>query len=158
MVDPASINLKSNFFNSNTKFPKETVPNFDCNVGLKMSDSEEDDENFENIPSTSSFAAKCLTSLKEKKQEADFSKHQKFTQKLEIAKEHLKNFKSNAFVGDDKTEVDISKLLEQGEIDKESNSKESRVTKSKKHIAESDESDWEEVCGNFILISYTVFE
>lgn len=139
LVDPASINLKSKFFNTISKLPQETAPNFDCNIGLKLSDSEEDDEAA--IPCTSSSAGKKSLHT------ADFSNHQKFNQNLEMAKEHLKNFNSNAFVGNNNAEIDVTKLLAQGEIDKESTAKKCSVIKSKKHIAESDDSDWEEVTG-----------
>lgn len=131
LVNPNEIDLASDFFNPNKIVAASNVPDFDCNVGLNLSDSEE--EIFEDVPSTSRDAAAKLL---------DFNTHENFNKDLENAKEHLRNFKSTNF-GQDNCEVDVTKLLAIGEpslaVKKSSKKKRKQVSIS------SDESDFEEV-------------
>ncbi len=129
LVNPNEIDLASDFFDPN-KIVEKNVPQFDCNVGLNLSDSEE--EIFQPVPSTSQAGAVKLL---------DFNAHDNFHKELENAKEQLQNFKSTNF---GQEEIgDVTKLLAIGEPSLVA--KKSSQSKRKKVFSSSDESDFEEV-------------
>lgn len=130
LVNPNELDLASDFFNPD-KAVASNVPNFDCNVGVSLSDSDEE-ETFEAVPSTSAAAAKFM----------DFDSHHSFQRNLENAKEQLRNFKSKDF-GQDNCDVDVNKLLAIGEPSLVA--KKSTKSKRKEVMSSSDESDFEEV-------------
>lgn len=118
--------MASDFFDPN-KIVASNVPKFDCNVGLNLTDSEE--EIFEAVPSTSQ-TVKLM----------DFDAHENFNKNLENAKEQLRNFTSTNF-GQDNSNFNVTQLLAIGEpslVAKKS-------SKSKRKDVSSDESDFEEV-------------
>lgn len=141
LVDPAAIDLKSKFFDAvPAPISSQNMPDFDCNIGLKLSDSEDDSDTFE---ATTSIGISSVSIGKI----ADFSEHQQFSQQLESAKTHLINFKIKASAGNDSTATtDVGTLLEMGEICKLS--KPSKQPAKQKLPAVDSESDWEEVKGN----------
>lgn len=128
LLNPNEIDLGSEFFNPN-KVVASNVPQFDCNVGLNLTDDSEE-EVFEAVPSTSQDAVVV-----------DFNAHENFNKNLENAKEQLRNFKSTNF-GHDNSVVDVKQLLEIGEpslVAKKS------LKSKRKDVVSSDESDFEEV-------------
>lgn len=134
LVDSGAIDLKSKFFDIvPTKSSQETVPEFDCNIGLKLSDSDNESDNVEPSP----------TSIRNEKI-IDFSKHQQYIQHLESAKTHLINFKSTSC--NDSATTDVGSLLALGEISSKSSE---RPSKQKRTNVDSD-SDWEDVEGNMV--------
>lgn len=140
LVNPNEIDLNSDFFAAGTSKQhgsanfKEEPPKFDCNIGV-LSDSDDDEnDNINEEPCTSS---KLL----------DFQGHQSFNKNLENVKEMLNNFKSSQF-GREEHDVDITKLLAIGESStKQTPVKESsaKMRKLKSTQANESDSDWEEV-------------
>lgn len=142
LVNPNEIDLASDFFNPN-KIHQSNVPNFDCNVGLNLSDS--DEEVFGELPSTSQDATTKL----------DFMHHANFNKQLERDKEQLRNLQSTNF-GQDNCENDVSKLLAMGEPSLAASK--SLKSKNSQHLEDSDESDFEEVIeGDTLTIPYLTF-
>lgn len=123
--------MASDFFDPN-KIVATNVPKFDCNVGLSLTDSEE--EIFEAVPSTSQDV-KLM----------DFNAHENFNKNLENAKEQLRNFTSTNF-GQENSTDNVTQLLAIGEpslVAKKSSK--SKKSKTKRKDVSSDESDFEEV-------------
>lgn len=140
LVDPAALDLKSSFFenrksNELEKKPESRVPtpNFDCNAGMgegRLSDSEDEEEFVEADDPALQKSASTFEKL------GDFAKN------LDLAKENLKNYVSNA----PENELDVSDLLKMGEATGDQEVK--KPTSQKRPHANDSESDWEEVEGN----------
>lgn len=135
LVDSRTLDLKSKFFDvaGPSTASTSSVPNFDCNVGLNLTDSDdEDDDEFEAVDEP---AVKPTT--------VNLSRNVNFNNDLEKAKKYLENFRSNSIVKDDHN-LDVTKLLAIGE----SSTVVSTISPVKKRkaarAAESD-SDWEDV-------------
>jgi len=180
LVDPNKVDLNASFFNEkSTRREKTPPPNFDCNIGMRLSDSENSESDDDAVNEDAIKMSKATGNDNEKstsdlvaninKKSAEtmcYQKLQEFSENLENAKEHLKNFKSTTTLSDNNDNsntIDVSQLLAMGEktlspkkktpeksIKKSSQS--SSKSKNKRKIVEvdsndSEESDWEEVEG-----------
>lgn len=139
MVDPNNIDLNSDFFAPSTSKASATEqpPTFECNIGMNLSDSEEESDANE---TENEAVASAL----------NFNTHEKFNRNLDAAKIYLSNFDAKDYGKDDNSLFDVTKLLAMGESSS-SKSTEAIVTnkKRKKRSADSD-SDFEEVAENKI--------
>lgn len=135
LVDPNKLDLNSDFFNIPTKLNTPPPPDFDCNAGINSSDESEDD--FADVP-TDDDKNKSVGDV-------NFVKLQEFSKNLEVAKEHLKNYKAK--VVEEAGAVDVSQLLALGETEITKTSTKND-TKSKARKRKDSNSDWEEVQGN----------
>lgn len=130
LVNPNDIDLSSDFFNPTKKTVVPDAPKFDCNVGLKLSDSEE--EIFEAVPSTSQAAYVEL---------ADFEADQRRQKAIREMVENLKQFEADNY-GFGNSEM-VRKVLGLGEPALAATK--SPQSKRKERLSSSDESDFEEV-------------
>lgn len=134
---------------------KEIIPTFDCNAGMRLSDSS-DNENEDADGDASEHSADTKTAEKKSiigqinaKSSAgarEFSDFQTFTKNLDAAKAHMKKLEAKQTTSTDET--DITKLLSLGEGSASNttvNHKSSQSRKRKKLDHESDGSDWENV-------------
>uniref|UniRef100_A0A1B0CUI9 Putative nucleotide excision repair complex xpc-hr23b subunit xpc/dpb11 n=1 Tax=Lutzomyia longipalpis TaxID=7200 RepID=A0A1B0CUI9_LUTLO len=131
LVPASELDLGSDFFSTKGQKAATPPPNFDCNIGTRLSDSEEDDEEPKDTKIMSTIVSRInQTSSKS----VDFKKLSDFTEK-----------KPTVGAGKDKgtaDNLDISSLLAMGE----SGSTEKKTSKSRKRPAPRDsDSDWEEV-------------
>lgn len=165
LVNPNELDFNSEFFDVK-KFPnrsneqESSAPTFDCNAGMKLSDSSDDDDEFTEV-STDAAATAANTGTPKKPsiinqinsisgdQMHDFSSLQNFAKNLESAKAHME--KLNAKEANASTskasvdESDITKLLSMGE----GTAKSSGTNRKRKHKdgQHSDDSEWENVSG-----------
>lgn len=167
LVRPGDIDLDSDMFNAPSKVAavaSSDAPSFDCNAGIKLSDSsdsddDDDDENDFVEASTSDMTeTKGRNVLIEKINQKssgevhDFSNLQQFAKNLESAKAHLQQMKDKeeraAKVGGATGESDVAKLLSMGE-EKSVATAAGAGSRKRKHKNErpSDDSDWENVSG-----------
>lgn len=132
LIDSRTLDLKSKFFDvaGPSTASTSSVPNFDCNVGLNLTDSDDDDE-FEavNEPAVKPTAV-------------NLSRNVNFNEDLEKAKKYLENFRSNSTVKNDQN-LDVTKLLAIGESTAANNIP--PVKKRKTARAAESDSDWEDV-------------
>lgn len=160
-----AIDLNSDIFNVPSKEaanPSSEAPIFDCNAGMKLSDSSDNEENDENdfVEASTSQTAETkrrnvLIDKINKKSSAeahDFSNLEQFAKNLESAKAHLQNMKdkeANATKGASASNgSDVAKLLSMGER-KSVVATAGAGNRKRKHKDErpSDDSDWENVSG-----------
>uniref|UniRef100_A0A1B0DMG8 Rad4 beta-hairpin domain-containing protein n=1 Tax=Phlebotomus papatasi TaxID=29031 RepID=A0A1B0DMG8_PHLPP len=137
LVPASELDLESNFFKAK---PKEDTPppNFDCNVGMRLSDSDEEDEN--PAEEDTKIMSKIVSRINQTSSNSmDFRKLEDFTEnipKIKVADDTATKNHEN---------LDISSLLAMGEstgVTKKSQ----KASKSRKRPAGRDsESDWEEV-------------
>jgi xeroderma pigmentosum group C-complementing protein len=156
MVDPNNLDLNSDFFKPQTEqIEVEKPPNFDCNVGVALSDSESESEehNADNKKSEHQKSTNQLQSINAaSSSKVDFRKMHAFAKQLEHDKEQLLNYKSNT----SQENVNILDLLAMGEpswqqapitanevVAKKMHS--DKLNKKKKR--KESESDWEDVHG-----------
>lgn len=152
LVNPDDIDLNSDFFavkKTSNGNQQPCAPTFDCNAGMQLSDSSDDDE-LREVPDDSAATKKPSVvdriNKKSSKEMHDFSSLQSFAKNLESAKAHLallkeKEAKSGKNQAD---ESDITKLLSLGE----GVALTSISSRKRKHGRHSDDSDWENVSGN----------
>lgn len=155
LVNPNEFNFNSDFFNVNAnkqqsnEQQQNNEPAFDCNAGLNLSDSSDNDE-LDEIPSETNKDADEKPSIidqinkKSSNEMHDFSNLQTFAKNLESAKaqlEKLKDKELNTSMANT-NETDITKLLSLGEGP-------STSSRKRKHDAgqHSDDSEWENVSG-----------
>lgn len=136
LVDPNKLDLNSDFFNIPNKL--NAAPDFDCNAGIDMNSNSSDE-------SEDDFADVSEDYKNKSAGDVNFVKLQEFSKNLEIAKEHLKNYKAK--VVEEAGEVDVSQLLALGETET-SKTQKKNVTKSKTRKRKDSNSDWEDVQGN----------
>lgn len=136
LVDPNKLDLNSDFFNIPKKL--NAPPDFDCNAGIDMNSNSSDE-------SEDDFADVSEDYKNKSAGDVNFVKLQEFSKNLEIAKEHLKNYKAK--VVEEASEVDVSQLLALGETETSKTPKKN-VTKSKTRKRKDSNSDWEDVQGN----------
>lgn len=135
---------------------KEIIPTFDCNAGMHLSDSSDnDDASDDDDHKTTSLPADPETTIKKSiigeinaKSSAnvrDFSDFQTFTKNLDEAKAHMKKLEAKQTTSTDET--DITKLLSLGEGSSKSSGGNHKTISRKRKKAEhdSDNSDWENV-------------
>lgn len=137
LVNADNLDLQSPFFATSNNDTSTAVPKFECNMGLRLSDSEDDSNGSEEA---------CPSSDKLLKQSAeskiDFSEHRNLAAKLENAKGQLSQYFRPAKPD---APMDVSKLLALGEVSK--NDPKAKKTTAAKRKADSD-SDWEDVEGS----------
>lgn len=144
LINPNEIDLNSDFFNfetNNQQNPvKNSAPVFDCNAGMNLSDSSDNEQ-------LSSIVHKI--NKKSSSEIHDFSSLQNFAKNLETAKAYLENLNCEKLKKSEANadESDINKLLSLGEGTSTNNRK--RKLKVRQH---SDDSDWENVSGKKLCI------
>lgn len=137
MVDPNKLDLNSDFFNIPKKITTPPPPDFDCNVGIDInsSSSEESEDDFSEVPEKNKSAGNV-----------NFDKLQEFSKNLEVAKEHLKNYKAKVIDPEDEANVvDVSQLLALGESENLKTSKATKKNAPKSRKRKDSNSDWEDV-------------
>lgn len=136
---------------------KETIPQFDCNAGIRLSDSSENEDGdgylavaTELSAGTNAVEKNSVISQINAKSSAgvrDFNDFQAFTKNLNAAKAHMKKLEAKQTTSADET--DITKLLSLGEGSSASATVKNPKTpnrKRKKNEYDSDDSgDWENV-------------
>lgn len=167
LVNPADLDF-SQIAASVANENKDGAPMFDCNAGMRLSESEEENEEEEEeendeetpLPDTQKKTVNPIISKINKKSSnevRDFSDLQTFHKNLESAKKHLSKLCEDQKKTDTKStnsnsndnDTDVTKLLSLGEgIPQTSASQNNR--KRKKHQRDSDDSDWENVSGKRI--------
>lgn len=164
LVNPNEIDFNSEFFdvktnkqdNNEQQQQQESAPMFDCNAGMNLSDSSEEDDNEEfsevaaetNDESVKKPSIVDRINKKSSNEVHDFSSLQTFAKNLESAKAQLAklNEKEASTSKANTDESDITKLLSLGE-GVASVSKPSRKRKQKEDKPHSDDSEWENVSG-----------
>lgn len=161
LVRPSQLDFNSEFFDvkATTKNgqAESSAPVFDCNAGMNLSDSSDDDANeFDEVaPDTNSDTSKKPSIInkinsKSSTEMHDFSSLHNFTKNLESAKAQLEKLKDKELIAStskiDADESDITKLLSLGEGAATISSGTGRKRKHKDG-QHSDDSDWENVSG-----------
>lgn len=169
LVRPSDIDFNADMFKAPSKTAAATsteAPSFDCNAGMKLSDSSDTDGNDENEEndfveaSTSNMVQiKSRNVLIDKINQKssgevhDFSNLQEFAKNLESAKAHLQKMKdkeaNTAKSGGATNESDVAKLLSMGEQKSVATAAKGAGSRKRKHKDEQplDDSDWENVSG-----------
>lgn len=161
LVNPNEIDFNSEFFdvktNKTQNQQQDVMPTFDCNAGMNLSDSsDEDNEDFAEVATetdaTVSAKKPSIVDRINKKSSSemhDFSSLQTFAKNLESAKAHLAklNEKDGSTSKANTDESDITKLLSLGEGVGKVSTPSSRKRKHKDDRQHSDDSDWENVSG-----------
>lgn len=168
LIRPSDIDFDSDMFKAPSKAAAITsseAPLFDCNAGMKLSDSsasdnDDDEENDFVEASTSNMAETknrnvLIDKINQKSSDEvhDFSNLEQFAKNLESAKAHLQKIKDKEVnatksVGGATVASDVAKLLSMGE-QKSVVTAASASSRKRKHKYEqpSDDSDWENVSG-----------
>lgn len=151
-VNPNALDLGSEFFTKAGPSDGVEPPQFDCNVGMQLSDSEsDDDEDTGN------------TSLGRATKPRDLNSIHEFNQNLERAKARMANAKfqastsTSANADQGSGDFDVAALLSMGEASTSTkpSSQRSAGSKKKKNTAELDSDDeWEEVEGEPLLKNF----
>lgn len=162
LVNPAEIVL-AEIAGAAASAAADTAPVFDCNAGLRLSDSSDGEGGGDGedggapIPDTQKKETNPLHSKINEKSSAevrDFSDLQTFHQNLESAKEHLKKLCDDQKASSGAAEAesarddntDVTKLLSLGEgTSADAGSQPTRKRKKQQH--DSDDSEWENVSG-----------
>lgn len=162
LVNPNEIDFNSEFFDVKVNKPanqeeEENAPAFDCNAGMNLSDSSDEDGNdFSEVATETTNDAVKKPSIvdqinkKSSSEMHDFSSLQTFAKNLESAKAHLAklNEKEASTSKSNTDEIDITKLLSMGEGGVKSiSTPSSRKRKQKDDKQHSDDSEWENVSG-----------
>lgn len=166
LVRPSEIDFDSDMFKAPSKqaaITSSEAPSFDCNAGMKLSDSsDDDDENEENDFVAASTSDRAETkgrnvlidkiNKKSSGEVHDFSNLEQFAKNLESAKAHLQKMKDKetnaAKSGGATIESDVAKLLSMGEQNSVAIAAVAGSRKRKhKDERPSDDSDWENVSG-----------
>lgn len=157
LVDPKKLDLNSEFFDVNNTSKvsgqSDAAPSFDCNAGMKLSDSETDADEHngkteeENTDTKSSGSIIGKINQKSANEARDFSDLQDFTKRLETAKEHLRKLQKKELLAPaTHDDADVKKLLSLGEGASTSTAPVASQSRKRKKN-ESDGSDWENVTG-----------
>lgn len=170
-VDPKQINYNSTFSDSNQPRPQPTTttemhpPIFDCNAGVRLSDSSDNDDDvdddgsdgsFLEIPNKEPLLAESAAGDSSATHEYNDLRHlQEFNQNLESAKKKLSKLQEKeATTSKPAEETDISKLLSMGEgTGGRISSTLSSQKRKRGHAQMSDDSDWENVTGKKLRIA-----
>lgn len=155
LMKPEELDLRSNFFDkieSTKRQSGEPVPQFDCNAGMRLSDSSDDDDQAEEpIPSSIQKVAaqKLINKINESSSEfLNFNNLGEFNKKIEEAKRMLKDYQAKeSQESTQKTNgEDVSNLLALGEMEAgTSPGKQNDAGQHNEEEEASEESDWEEV-------------
>lgn len=161
---------KKSVYNSAISAPKQPQPastsaetqppNFDCNIGVRLSDSSDDDDedddddgSFVEIPNKESVTAEPMINDAPSTQTfTDLSHFNEFHRNLESAKQEMIKFKEQeqkqASTSKAADVTDISKLLLMGEgIAGKPSSTPGTQKRKHQNVQNSDDSDWENVSG-----------
>lgn len=151
------VNPNSDFFAGNPVKPKQSnkaapPPVFDCNAGMRLSDSDDEDgDEFDEVPNDQDSEPAKKPSIvnqinkKSSTEMHDFSSLQSFAKNLESAKAQMAKLKEKDKLKGNADETDITKLLSLGEgIPVGTPSRKRKLKDGQQH---SDESDWENVSG-----------
>lgn len=167
LVDPNEIDYSSQFFNvkkvaNRSNEPESSsVPTFDCNAGVKLSDSSDGDDDDNEFTEVAAAAAdtgspkkpSIINQINSKSghEMHDFSSLQSFAKNLESAKAQMEKLKAkeaqastSKFNAD---ESDITKLLSLGEGTALATKSPSSRKRKHKDGQQSDDSEWENVSG-----------
>lgn len=163
LVKPKESDYNSAFFASNQPQQASTTtetqpPNFDCNAGIRLSDSSDDDEDddtdegsFVELPSTEPLADESVIDDAPPTQIYNDFKHlEEFNRNLESDKQILMKLREQELASTSKVDdaTDISKLLLIGEgIAGQSSSTLGSQKRKHQKVQDSDDSDWENVSG-----------
>lgn len=165
LVDPANLRFDSKFFETKPSGPAavERIPTpvFDCNIGVKSSDSDSDEDDeflgFTDISVTEQNTPDNNTPLCEPTTAMAFDKLDQFSRDMDLAKKNLKSYNENKKCNLNESVVDVGRLLALGEAIAQPQSHSAALpTKGRKRAAsaaavrqqqETDDSDWEEVEG-----------
>lgn len=166
LVNPNELDFSSEFFdvkkvaNRSNELEPISAPAFDCNAGVKLSDSSDDDDD-DNFTEVAADAADTATpkkpsiidqiNSKSGHEMHDFSSLQSFAKNLESAKAQMEKLKAkDAQASTSKAnadESDITKLLSMGEGTATAKVPASSRKRKHKDGQQSDDSDWENVSG-----------
>lgn len=153
LVDADQLDLNSEFFSQAPVVqPSGNVPQFNCNAGVRLSDSSEEDESDKGESDKEDSAGdrnrkanKDLIAKINKSSQSfvNFEGLDQFNRNIEHAKKQLKSFEGKESKND--SALDIGDLLAMGEDNKkETSSQPMKSSKSKRKKDDSD-SDWEDV-------------
>lgn len=134
LVDPNKLDLNSDFFNIPKKLNTPPPPDFDCNAGIDMNSSDESEDDFADVPEDDQNKSAG---------DVNFVKLQEFSKNLEVAKEHLKNYKAKKI--EEAGDVNVSQLLALGETEISKPDSKKSATKKKTRERNDSNSDWEDV-------------
>ncbi|XP_065090200.1 DNA repair protein complementing XP-C cells homolog isoform X2 [Ochlerotatus camptorhynchus] len=153
LVNPEQLDLNSDFFiEPPAEKPAEEVLQFDCNAGVQLSDSSEEEGSDQGEPSEQGEDAKrqankkLIAKINQKSQSfVNFEGLQHLNEKIDQAKEQLALFKAKESTSDGL--VNIGDLLALGEHHEEKppTRKTGKSKPLKKKKEEDSDSDWEEV-------------
>ncbi|XP_058451792.1 DNA repair protein complementing XP-C cells homolog [Malaya genurostris] len=145
LVEADKLDLNSDFFTSKA-CPSQAyeAPNFDCNAGMRLTDSSEDEEASEQDETMKRESNKKLIKKINQTSQSfvQFEGLSEFNRKIEQAKASVSNFASKQVDSCDST--DIGNLLAIGEHQHGQSSSKKLTLKNKRKKHDS-ESDWEEV-------------
>lgn len=165
LVNPNELDFSSEFFdvkkvaNRSNELESNSAPTFDCNAGVKLSDSSDDDDNeFTEVAKDAADTASpkkpsIINQINSKSghEMHDFSSLHSFAKNLESAKAQMEKLKAkDAHASTSKAnadESDITKLLSMGEGTAAATTSASNRKRKHKDGQHSDDSDWENVSG-----------
>lgn len=164
LVDPEHFDYNQTFpgFNQSRQQPsiatKMHPPKFDCNAGVSLSASSDDDANggsFVDLLNEELLPAESVVSDAAYN---DFRHLQEFNQNLESAKRKLGKLREQeATTAKTADEMDVSKLLSMGESTASHTSPTSSDKKRKhRRVQVSDDSEWENVTGKKLKLLYII--
>lgn len=149
LVNPQNLNLNSDFFtHADHKQRGNELPQFDCNAGMNLSDSSDEEE-----PSCAPVALGVhqadVAGLDNNgiiDANVNFTQHEDFTRKIDAAKQLFNNYKSTqSATGKENNKTDnVSNLLALGEIMAGTSLKKSAQASQLDDVSDG-ASDWEEV-------------
>lgn len=152
-IDFKTIDVKAKQSN-NQEQQRNNVPVFDCNAGMNLSDSsDEDSDEFTEVSPESNEEPNKKPSIVDKINKVsshemhDFSSLQDFAKNLESAKAHLEKLKENEANTSKTDKIDIKKLLSLGEGASAKTLNTPNRKRRHKDEQQSDDSDWENVSG-----------
>ncbi|XP_058448004.1 DNA repair protein complementing XP-C cells homolog [Malaya genurostris] len=152
LVDPEKLDLNSKFFDHTPVDKKETKQiTFDCNAGIKLSDSSSEDENpADNIPASIPKAAanNLISRINESSSGLlNFNDLGEFNRKIEEAKNLLKNYQSNPKDSPEcnVNDENVSNLLALGETEAGISPRTKNEVSHQDEDSMNEGSDWEEV-------------
>lgn len=141
------------------KVDREIVPTFDCNAGMRLSDSSDNEDDnagtsAQAINKDTTEKGSIIGKINAKSSEGvrDFSDFQTFTNNLNAAKVHMKKLEAKHSATNDDT--NISELLSLGEGSSKTSNKDEKKTQSrkrKKSEHDADDSDWENVASGKVV-------
>ncbi|XP_058823916.1 DNA repair protein complementing XP-C cells homolog [Topomyia yanbarensis] len=152
LVSPEKLDLNSGFFDRVQIEEMKTAPiTFDCNAGVRLSDSSGEDEQLEeNLPASipKSAANNLISKINESSSGLlNFNNLGEFTTKMEEAKQLLRNYQPRTKSSQENSEggEDVSNLLALGEAEADVSSGKQIKISQQDDDSINEESDWEEV-------------